>query len=112
MSHKILRMLKYSPSISHLNYSIYVAGCQPQLKKFYPQVNFPVSDKAANISSLVKWDHSISWLTPKLKVKESFGEFVLVNIHEEEWSYLKGHEIDGRIIMPATSYLVRIVFRT
>lgn len=85
---------------------MYTSGCQPQLKALYPTVAYPVNGKAAAISPLIMWDHSTSWLIPKLVPKESFGEIVIVNISDNEWSYLQGHELDGRTLMPASSLLV------
>lgn len=84
-----------------------MAGCQPQLRKFYPDIKYPVSNDTAMISPFVKWDHSISWLVPKWTQKKSFGEFITVNISDPEWAYLKGHIIDGRNLLPAATYVVR-----
>lgn len=63
--------------------------------------------KATTISALIKWDHSSSWLVPTNNLKKSFGECVAVDVNDSEWNYVKGHEIDGRVLMPAISYLVR-----
>lgn len=79
------------------------------MRQFYPGVHFPVDNKTALISPLVKWNHSVSWFTPKLSPKDCHGESVLINISEQKWSYLQGHEVDGRILMPAMSYLVRLI---
>lgn len=85
---------------------MYVAGCQPQLKKFYPEIKYPVSNQTPIISPLIKWDHKTSWLIPKWTEKESFGEFITINITDQEWSYLEGHVIDGKNLMPVASYVV------
>jgi fatty acid synthase, animal type len=43
---------------------IYNAGVNVNLSGLYPTVAFPVSATAPSLSSLVRWDHSHSWLTP------------------------------------------------
>lgn len=57
------------------------------------------------LSPLIKWDHSASYSVPKVK-PEYFGKIVTVNISHEKHEFLKGHDIDGRILMPAAAYLV------
>ncbi|XP_063406377.1 fatty acid synthase-like [Mytilus trossulus] len=79
--------------------------CQP--------VKFPVPKETPMISSLVEWDHSVSWDVPKA---EHFSAQALESnggsTHEIEmsnnskYSYLTGHTIDGRLLFPATGFLV------
>lgn len=83
-----------------------MAGGQPQLRKMYPQITFPVSRGTKLISPLVKWDHSISWLSHLWVNKDYCGQTIIVDISESLYSHLEGHEIDGRVLMPATGYLV------
>lgn len=89
-----------------LIFRIFIAGGQPQLRNFYNDVSFPVSRGTKSLSPFVKWDHNISWFTPLYKHPDAFGQVVVVNLLEEEYSHLRGHYIDGRILMPATGYLV------
>ncbi|KAJ8916587.1 hypothetical protein NQ315_000231 [Exocentrus adspersus] len=84
---------------------IYLAGGQPNLKKLYNGVTYPVSRGTKMLNSLVKWDHSTSWFVPNWVHRDYFGETIHVNISDEEHEYLAGHNIDGRIIMPVTGYL-------
>lgn len=86
---------------------LYITGCQPQLRNFYHEISLPVSPQTATISPLVKWDHSVSWLVPKYNVDKNFSQFIVVNTSEAEWSYLQGHVIGGRVLMPAATYAVR-----
>ncbi|CAG2220061.1 FASN [Mytilus edulis] len=76
-------------------------------------VKFPVPKETPMISSLVGWDHSVSWDVPKA---EQFSAQALESnsgsTHEIEmsnnsqYSYLTGHSIDGRVLFPATGFLV------
>lgn len=84
---------------------IYIAGGQPNLRNMYNDVTFPVSRGTKMLSPLVEWDHSISWFTGLWQNKDYFGKEVTVSLLDEDYSYLQGHEIDGRILMPATGYL-------
>lgn len=36
---------------------------------------------------------------------------VKVDLDSEEHRYLEGHTIDGRVIFPATGYMVSVIFR-
>lgn len=76
------------------------------MKNLYRGVTYPVSRGTKMLSSLVKWDHSVSWLVPVWRHKDSFGQIISVNISNEQHAYLAGHNIDGRFLMPATGYLV------
>ncbi|XP_072378050.1 LOW QUALITY PROTEIN: fatty acid synthase-like [Diabrotica undecimpunctata] len=84
---------------------LYLAGGQPNLRKLYNEVSFPVSRGTKMLSSLVKWDHSVSWFSKRYEHKSSCGISVNVSLSDEEYAYLEGHQIDGRILMPATGYI-------
>ncbi|XP_072392068.1 fatty acid synthase-like [Diabrotica undecimpunctata] len=84
---------------------LFNAGAQPNLRKLYKETVFPVSRGTSLISPLVKWDHSITWFVPMYKHMDGFGKVVKVNISTEADSYLKGHNIDGRVMMPAFAYM-------
>lgn len=62
------------------------------------------------INSLVEWDHSVEWTVADFVGKNSrSGELVVeVDLSKESDQYLSGHAIDGRILFPATGYLVSI----
>jgi fatty acid synthase len=40
---------------------LYEIGFNPQIKKLYPEVQYPVSRGTPFISPLIKWDHSKKW---------------------------------------------------
>lgn len=77
----------------------------------YPGVSFPVSKGTPMISPLIQWDHSISWDVPKLEQFSTSGSgsgatFDIDISPDSPDNYLIGHTIDGRVLFPATGYLV------
>uniref|UniRef100_A0A6P7GI13 Fatty acid synthase n=1 Tax=Diabrotica virgifera virgifera TaxID=50390 RepID=A0A6P7GI13_DIAVI len=87
---------------------IYNAGAQPNLTKLYKGVTFPVSRGTKMLSPLVKWDHSSSWRVPLWKNEDCFGKIISVNLTNEKYAFLTGHNVDGRTLMPAMGYLVLV----
>ncbi|CAG9833288.1 unnamed protein product [Diabrotica balteata] len=83
----------------------YLAGGQPNLRNLYNEVTFPVSRGTKMLSPLVRWDHSVTWFSGLYKHKDYFGKSLTVSLLDEQYAYLEGHQIDGRILMPATGYL-------
>lgn len=92
---------------------LYMAGAQPKISKLYPPITYPVGRGTPMINSLVKWDHSLEWSVADYRTK--FGSaresVIKVNLAKEADAYLTGHTIDGRILFPATGYLV-LVWKT
>ncbi|XP_072763175.1 fatty acid synthase-like [Anoplolepis gracilipes] len=87
---------------------LYTAGLQPQILNLYPEVKFPVSRGTPMISHLVRWDHSEDWYTSYYtgQKKLDVGEVTIsINLLEEEFSYMTGHVINGKNLLPATGYL-------
>jgi len=85
----------------------------------YPPVELPVSSGTPMLSSLVRWDHSDSWEVPTaaefLALKSGgsgngAASSVEINVSspDSEDAYLAGHVIDGRVLFPATGYLVLV----
>ncbi|XP_076103743.1 fatty acid synthase-like [Mytilus galloprovincialis] len=79
--------------------------CQP--------VKFPVPKETPMISSLVGWDHSVSWDVPKAEhfsaqaLESNSGSTHEIEMsNNSQYSYLTGHSIDGRVLFPATGFLV------
>lgn len=62
------------------------------------------------INSMVEWDHSIEWDVANFAGKGSrSGELVVeIDLSKEGDQYLAGHAIDGRVLFPATGYLVSV----
>ncbi len=79
----------------------------------FPAVSFPVSRGTPFVAPLVKWDHSQQWNVPKVEQFVTGGAggksscvFEVDASEESEDHYLVGHKIDGRVLFPATGYLV------
>ncbi|XP_012229663.2 fatty acid synthase [Linepithema humile] len=92
---------------------LYVAGAQPDISKLYPPVSFPVGRGTPMIGPLVKWDHSTDWEVATFKqVSGRSGECVVqVDLSKETDAHIAGHQIDGRILFPATGYIL-LVWKT
>ncbi|XP_018311182.1 fatty acid synthase [Mycetomoellerius zeteki] len=54
-----------------------------------------------------RWDHSENWLVPNEEQQfiESRGRYVKILLEDDDYEYMSGHVIDGRNLLPATSYL-------
>ncbi|XP_033753240.1 LOW QUALITY PROTEIN: fatty acid synthase-like [Pecten maximus] len=91
----------------------YLQGIDFNILKLYPEVSFPVSRGTPMISPMIQWDHASNWFVP---TEEDFtigagggrsGNSFEVDISPESPdNYLVGHMIDGRVLFPATGYLV------
>jgi len=92
---------------------IYIAGVNPKLANLYKPTTFPVPLGTPMISSMIKWDHSISWDVANFGAGASrSGETVVdISLTNESDAYLAGHTIDGRILFPATGYMF-LVWKT
>lgn len=88
---------------------IYGAGGQPCLNEMYQSPSFPVGRGTPMLASHIKWDHSTEWAVANFSGKGSkSGELVVdVDLSKESDQFLAGHTIDGRVLFPATGYLVR-----
>lgn len=84
-------------------------GLNIEFGALYPKVEFPISRNVQNISSLIKWDHSQSWLVtlyPEFFNPSNNSDYaVKVDLQEASDEFYVGHTIDGRILFPATGYL-------
>ncbi|XP_041363356.1 fatty acid synthase-like [Gigantopelta aegis] len=96
----------------------YMNGVNFDPMKLFPPVKFPVSCGTPMISPLVQWDHAQSWAVPKYDEFLSGGtgmnsemSFEIDISPESKDYYLIGHKIDGRVLFPATGYLV-LVWKT
>ncbi|XP_054609993.1 fatty acid synthase isoform X1 [Dunckerocampus dactyliophorus] len=81
-------------------------------------IEYPVPVGTPMISPLVQWDHSQTWDVPKVEdfssgaVGSNSAVVYNININPESPDYyLIGHCIDGRVLYPATGYLV-LAWRT
>ncbi|XP_048759235.2 fatty acid synthase-like [Ostrea edulis] len=92
----------------------YTHGVKMNPLKLYPAVNFPVPRGTPMISPVIQaqWNHSMDWDVPTFEDMKagSSGDSGFVTEFmigpDSPDNYLKGHCIDGRVLFPATGYLV------
>lgn len=91
---------------------LYQHGLNPEVKRFYPTVTFPVPRGTPMLSPLVEWDHSQTWTVATWekyfgsgRASESVVEVDVSDPSSPDY-YLVGHCIDGTVLYPGTGYLV------
>jgi fatty acid synthase len=89
---------------------LYELGVNPSIENLYPKVEFPVARNTQSIGSLIKWDHEESYFVrkyPEFHFRATASDMTVpLTISLRDDSYLKDHCIDGRVIFPATGYLM------
>ncbi|XP_060802513.1 fatty acid synthase-like [Amyelois transitella] len=91
---------------------IYAAGGQPRVGQLYERVEFPVSRGTPGLASSVLWDHSTEWSVAHFGNNQRTGESVFeFDLNRADDAFLAGHQIDGRVLFPATGYIM-LVWRT
>ncbi|XP_037134459.1 fatty acid synthase [Syngnathus acus] len=96
---------------------LYMKGINTDGNALCSAVKYPVPVGTPMISPLVHWDHSQTWDVPKAEDFSSgsgSNSAIVYNINMNPESpdyYLIGHCIDGRVLYPATGYLV-LAWRT
>ena len=93
-----------------------MAGLDINPLALYDPVTYPVARSTPMISPNIEWDHSIAWDVPKADVFYKGGgqggsTYDIDCTPGSEDQYLTGHKIDGRVLFPATGYLV-LAWRT
>ncbi|XP_029849141.2 fatty acid synthase [Ixodes scapularis] len=91
---------------------LHAHGVPLQLEPLFPRVPWPVPRGTPSVAHLVSWDHSQSWSVVTYKdffsspqVSEEVVEFDL-EVAGENDAYLAGNQIGGRVLFPATKYMV------
>ncbi|NXU74165.1 FAS synthase, partial [Oreotrochilus melanogaster] len=97
---------------------IHLTGINVLGNNLFPPVEYPVPVGTPLISPYIKWDHSQDWDVPKAEDfpsgSKGSASASIYNIDVSPDSpdhYLVGHCIDGRVLYPATGYLV-LAWRT
>ncbi|XP_003739693.1 fatty acid synthase [Galendromus occidentalis] len=79
----------------------------------YPKLEYPVPRGTPNLSRFVAWEHAEEWRVCKwnefgslANSAEDVTTTVDISNQDSEFFYLRGHRIDGRILFPATGYMV------
>ncbi|XP_054154157.1 fatty acid synthase-like [Oppia nitens] len=89
--------------------SLYSLGLKPKISKLYPKIAYPVKRGTQSLGSLVRWDHSDSWLVtlyPDYFNNKSQSELTIeVDFSKQENKFYLDHCIDGRLLFPAIGYL-------
>ncbi|XP_067860263.1 fatty acid synthase [Heptranchias perlo] len=92
---------------------IYSSGVNLDSNKLYPPVEYPSPVGTSLISPFIIWDHSKIWDIPTVEHFSSgsggLTSAAVFNIDinpESPDHYLVDHSIDGRVLYPATGYLV------
>lgn len=60
------------------------------------------------ISPLIRWEHGDDWFVTKFELQRSTrsGERkVKISLTDQDYDFIVGHTIDGRVLFPATAYL-------
>ncbi|KAK6328250.1 hypothetical protein J4Q44_G00002280 [Coregonus suidteri] len=103
--------------LSHIG-KVYMNGINVDSKQLYPPVEYPVPAGTPLISPLVQWDHAQTWDVPKAEdFPAGSGGSTSATIYNIDMNpespdyYMIGHCIDGRVLYPATGYLV-LAWRT
>uniref|UniRef100_A0A8C2HV47 Fatty acid synthase n=1 Tax=Cyprinus carpio TaxID=7962 RepID=A0A8C2HV47_CYPCA len=103
--------------LSHVG-KIYMNGINVDSNKLYPSVEYPVPTGTPLISPHIQWDHSPARDVPKVEdFPAGSGGSTSATVYNIDMNpespdyYMIGHCIDGRVLYPATGYLV-LAWRT
>ncbi|XP_072934611.1 fatty acid synthase-like [Epargyreus clarus] len=90
---------------------IYMVGFVPKVSVLYPKIDFPVSTGTPMLSHLVEWAHEEIWPLPTYNIanvtQAAACKFV-ISIHDDEYSYLRGHIIRENILYPFAAVLMDV----
>jgi fatty acid synthase len=90
--------------------TLYTLGLNPDIENLYPKIEWPVSRGTQSISSLIKWDHErINEVKkfPEYHNHSSASDFRMkFSLTDPDCSFLKDHAVEGKILFPATGYLL------
>lgn len=103
--------------LSHVG-KMYMNGINVDSNNLYPSVKYPVPKGTPLISPHIQWDHSQIWDVPKVEdFPAGSGGSTSATVYNIDMNpespdyYMIGHCIDGRVLYPATGYLV-LAWRT
>ncbi|CAF1513987.1 unnamed protein product, partial [Rotaria sp. Silwood1] len=97
---------------------LYNEGVNLNIMSNYESIQYPVPINVPFISLIAaQWDHSQQWKVPTFEMfTQSLGSTQQakheIDLNDDsEYSFVIGHQIDGRCLFPGTSYLV-LVWKT
>ncbi|XP_076154823.1 fatty acid synthase [Alosa pseudoharengus] len=103
--------------LSHIG-KVYMNSITLNSNQLYPAMEYPVPAGTTPLSPYILWDHAQVWDVPKAEDFPSgsggSSSAVVYNIDlnpESPDCFLEGHCIDGRVLYPATGYLL-LAWRT
>ncbi|KAG8446408.1 hypothetical protein GDO86_014021 [Hymenochirus boettgeri] len=92
---------------------VYLSGINVESNNIFPRAEYPVPVGTPLISPLIQWDHSQTWDVPKAEdFPAGSGGSTATSVYNIDMSpdspdvFMNGHCIDGRVLYPATGYLV------
>ncbi|XP_029454886.1 fatty acid synthase [Rhinatrema bivittatum] len=97
---------------------IYLNGINVDSNNMFPPIDYPVPSGTPLVSPFIRWDHSQTWDVPKAEdFPAGSGGSTSSTVYNVDMNpespdyYMIGHCIDGRVLYPATGYLV-LAWRT
>lgn len=87
---------------------LFNAGCPSKISKLFTPVQYPVSRQTLSLSHLIKLDHSIPrfvYRFPEYYNSLIYTRFFTIRYDNPTYKNFYDHIIDGRTLLPATSYL-------
>ncbi|KAG5669844.1 hypothetical protein PVAND_000135 [Polypedilum vanderplanki] len=89
--------------------NLFQYGIDMNAAGIYPAIQFPVYRGTQMISPKIKWNHNENHFVGYFDSKFELERFsTIINFDSEEYSFLKDHIIDGKLILAGASYLVFI----
>ncbi|XP_028912877.2 LOW QUALITY PROTEIN: fatty acid synthase [Ornithorhynchus anatinus] len=91
---------------------LHLSGVNVDSNKIFPPTEYPAPVGTPLISPFIKWDHSQTWDVPTPKDfpngsgDDSSSVYTVDTGSESPDHFMTGHCIDGRVLYPATGYLV------
>lgn len=82
------------------------------IAEMYPPVEFPVSRRTPALSDLAGWNYTDIWEIPNADDHGSAKGIknIQININNEKFESLVGHEIKDNIVLPVSCYLVSMSY--
>ena len=89
---------------------LYELGLNPNIENLYPKIKWPVPRGTQSVSSLFEWDHHKSYSVrkyPEFKFRATASDLnETIDIGNAIKNYLPDHKIDGKVLFPASGYLM------
>ncbi|XP_063389080.1 fatty acid synthase-like [Cydia fagiglandana] len=91
--------------------NLYMNGYNANIAALYPQVEFPVSTETPSLSHLIEWVYADHWkLCLFVPVDRAYSSVYkpIITTHDDEYTYLAGHVIEGTRTFPFAAALVLV----